>query len=735
MPTIQALTPEQIAEQNSGSPTPPVAPAKILKQNQTAVYDSNGQLSGYKDNTTGVVTPSDSGGGSIATRYPTSSDSPNATALDPLSTTVDPATIRNQISDQFTSEIAAIQQNYANLISKQNQVNDQNVGATRSTQSAAGTLGTSPIGDTAIAETEQSGVDATGNIISAENTDIANVNEKEQSALTSQENLQNSTAISLIQKKQTDALNDISAIAPNTPLDQLSQSEYDRLYADSGITDPQLFNDYYTAMSGGTLTQAQAESVAKQIELNLANGSQQSSDYADPADQQRIAMIEKKAGIPPGTILKTVQKASSFNTQIDMSTASPITSAPSGPDANTPDPKTGRTAVDVWQDSLDYALSGKNIQAYLGGLSGSGPGAVLKSKIANTSDYLIASAGVDKPTLQAEFAANKAAIATQVDYMNTTQRAVTNAENGGQQILDAFSNSGVDPNDSTYANMMMNEIAKNAGDSFDIRSYQAGLAEVANEYSQVFSRGGQNTVQSHYNANDIVNGNITLNDLNGVLAELQAQGQNVISGSVNQVKNIAGGGGTDAVASFLGVVYGTGGSQAGGGSSQSAVINDPSGNSYDLRRYAPNDPQQPQKVQSIITKMGKLNNPQQMSSYIKNVSPSSPITSDMIQSASQKYGVSWESLIALMQNDSSLGTKGIGSRTSGPGSYNPGNVGNTGTNTNSYGSWQEGVNAAAEWLSKNKAEGGGGSSLPAGTDGASYGFPGYHSDGSQWVQN
>jgi hypothetical protein len=71
----------------------------------------------------------------------------------------------------------------------------------------------------------------------------------------------------------------------------------------------------------------------------------------------------------------------------------------------------------------------------------------------------------------------------------------------------------------------------------------------------------------------------------------------------------------------------------------------------------------------------------------------------MISGTSSKYGVSWEMLLAMMQQDSSLGTKGIGAKT-----FNPGNVGNTDSGkTTNYGSWQAGVDALGNWLNNHRA--------------------------------
>lgn len=129
----------------------------------------------------------------------------------------------------------------------------------------------------------------------------------------------------------------------------------------------------------------------------------------------------------------------------------------------------------------------------------------------------------------------------------------------------------------------------------------------------------------------------------------------------------------------------------------SGVITDASGTSYNITSYA-TDPNHEIAVQSILNKIGKMSNIEQMDNYIQSVAPGSPITGQMIANASKKYGVSWETMMAIMQQDSAFGTAGKGART-----YNPGNVGNvdSGAEVN-YGDWQSGVDAVAKNLAWRK---------------------------------
>jgi hypothetical protein len=125
------------------------------------------------------------------------------------------------------------------------------------------------------------------------------------------------------------------------------------------------------------------------------------------------------------------------------------------------------------------------------------------------------------------------------------------------------------------------------------------------------------------------------------------------------------------------------------GPSASAVIN-----GYDISAYA-TDPLYEQKILTILAAMPVFTSLEEVDAYIQETAPGSPVTAAMIQAAVDTYSVDTSLLIAIMQNDSSFGTAGVGARTK-----NPGNVGNTGYAEQSFATWEEGVAAVAEWLSR-----------------------------------
>ncbi|MEI8248890.1 MAG: hypothetical protein WCG07_00130 [Candidatus Taylorbacteria bacterium] len=127
------------------------------------------------------------------------------------------------------------------------------------------------------------------------------------------------------------------------------------------------------------------------------------------------------------------------------------------------------------------------------------------------------------------------------------------------------------------------------------------------------------------------------------------------------------------------------------GPSANAVIN-----GYNISAYA-TDVLYEQKILNILSSMPTFVNTGDIDTYIQSVAPGSPLTGNMVYAAAQNYNIDLYLLLAIMRNDSNFGTLGVGAKT-----FNPGNVGNTGTSTQTFGSWAEGVAAVAEWLNRHR---------------------------------
>ena len=120
---------------------------------------------------------------------------------------------------------------------------------------------------------------------------------------------------------------------------------------------------------------------------------------------------------------------------------------------------------------------------------------------------------------------------------------------------------------------------------------------------------------------------------------------------------------------------------------------------YDLSTYA-SDPLYLQKITDILSFMPVLDTPQALDAYIDSEAIGSPLNGQMILSAAQQYVIDTRVLVAILELESNFGTAGVAVST-----LNPGNVGNTGSSTRTYYSWQDGVAAVAYWLSRHPAAG------------------------------
>jgi hypothetical protein len=133
-------------------------------------------------------------------------------------------------------------------------------------------------------------------------------------------------------------------------------------------------------------------------------------------------------------------------------------------------------------------------------------------------------------------------------------------------------------------------------------------------------------------------------------------------------------------------------------------VNDKTGiiDGIDITRYA-TDPQHELKVQAIYDSLPPdLGDAKSIDGVLKSIAPNTKITGQMIMDSASKYGVSPKLLISLMQQDSSLGTKGLGASNN-----NPGNIAqydNIKGAVKGYSTLADGVDAVAKWMSGNKSK-------------------------------
>ena len=144
---------------------------------------------------------------------------------------------------------------------------------------------------------------------------------------------------------------------------------------------------------------------------------------------------------------------------------------------------------------------------------------------------------------------------------------------------------------------------------------------------------------------------------------------------------------------------------------ENGILVDASGNAYNIASYA-TDPNHEANVQSALNRIGKMGSINDMNAYIKSKSPQSKVTGEMIASSAEKYGVSWEMMMAIMEADSNYADPRMndqgqissqGARQRAYRTKNPGNVGNVDSGSNvDRGTWEAGVDAVAKNLAWRK---------------------------------
>lgn len=186
-----------------------------------------------------------------------------------------------------------------------------------------------------------------------------------------------------------------------------------------------------------------------------------------------------------------------------------------------------RSALD--QKANFYLTSGTPIPVGRGGAQGQ-----QNAAIANRMAEIDPTGNIAANKTQ--FGSLSGSLRKQQAYFDTTQRSLANAEAGFNQVIGAFQGK-VNLSQYPTINAAVNAV-KGQIDPGTISAFNAGLQEVANEYTQVFSRGGQVTDSVRNRAQSIANGNLSLPDLQKTLDELQQQGSIVINGSKDQIKKI-----------------------------------------------------------------------------------------------------------------------------------------------------------------------------------------------------
>ena len=127
------------------------------------------------------------------------------------------------------------------------------------------------------------------------------------------------------------------------------------------------------------------------------------------------------------------------------------------------------------------------------------------------------------------------ALTGQITYASNLDRSLKSSDADLQNIIQTYSNSGINDHSMPIANFLANAGKYGLG-SGDVSAFKASLAEISRLYAQVFSTGG--SVQgTNITAKDIIDGNISLDNLKKVSDQLQALGKIDVQQAYDAAKN------------------------------------------------------------------------------------------------------------------------------------------------------------------------------------------------------
>ncbi len=161
-------------------------------------------------------------------------------------------------------------------------------------------------------------------------------------------------------------------------------------------------------------------------------------------------------------------------------------------DASRPDPKTGnvidartgRTPNAIHQDALGFALEGKTPAL------GNGSKAQTlntRSAIENKAGAIAAAAGVDLPTVRAEYKANSGALSKLMPQAQATANAANTASDNLDLALGESPK--VSRTDSKWVNSIANAFVKGATSAGNLTKFETYIYTAAREYAKVTSGG------------------------------------------------------------------------------------------------------------------------------------------------------------------------------------------------------------------------------------------------------
>lgn len=134
--------------------------------------------------------------------------------------------------------------------------------------------------------------------------------------------------------------------------------------------------------------------------------------------------------------------------------------------------------------------------------------------------------------------ANAKAVTNLADQQANTQAALNRMDGSFSLMLNTLQGAGINNFESPLLNQLNNKVQLGVIGNEDLAKFKAGVQTLQTEYSQVIGRGGQVTDKVRGEADNVVNGNYSFNDLNGLYQYLKQEGQVVVSGYDTEIQKL-----------------------------------------------------------------------------------------------------------------------------------------------------------------------------------------------------
>lgn len=213
-------------------------------------------------------------------------------------------------------------------------------------------------------------------------------------------------------------------------------------------------------------------------------------------------------------------------------------SRPSGPGANTVEPKIGRTPNGLYQDAITYIQTGQ----YPPSGRGNDPAArALRTAVDSKVGAIAADAGVDVPTLRAQYKANAASLSKTQQFADAAQSFMSTADkNMGllEKALEKAPDLGA-----PFLNRPWREFQSQVLGNTDQKAFQVYLTSVRNEYGKLINNpnlSGQFTDSARGEAHDMLADDATVGQVLASARALSAEGGNRLQSLGEQLKTITG---------------------------------------------------------------------------------------------------------------------------------------------------------------------------------------------------